>query len=149
MGHLACLNRLLLPWPQVCDAHAADGKPCSLPSPHLPLLLPVPAAPGPPRDVGVSVGYREAYLTWRPPLDDGGADVLKYILIPQRVDGEFGGPPVHVTAPAVSGTITGLAGGERYRFLVRAVNEAGIGPASAPTSDVQLMCTWSSVKQLA
>jgi hypothetical protein len=92
--------------------------------------LAVPSAPR----IGTATPSSSAVrVTWSPPVD-GGAPITGY-----RIHTYRSGSWVSATqAPATarSATITGLANGTAYTFVVAAVNEAGVGQLSARTSAV-------------
>ncbi len=75
------------------------------------------------------------YLSWAAPLDDGGAEVVDYV-VEQSIDG--GGSWTTVgdgVSAAPSLAVDGLVNGTAYRFRVAAVNSAGTG-AFADTVEV-------------
>ena len=77
---------------------------------------------GAPADEGSVV-----YLSWAAPLDDGGAEVVDYV-VEQSIDG--GGSWTTVgdgVSAAPSLAVDGLVNGTAYRFRVAAVNSAGAG----------------------
>ena len=90
---------------------------------------PDPDPPGGVEDLTVRVGDSAVGLAWRPPTDDGGAPVTGYVveIVPDPIDGS----PTPLVTEA-SALIAGLVNGTEYTFTVRAINEAGAGPVSAP-----------------
>ena len=88
--------------------------------------------PGPPTDVRVVPGPRSLTVSWRPPVDDGGAPVQAYEAIAQP-----GGDTCSVAAPATTCTITGLNNGQFLTVTVRAFTTAGFGEPSVPSDPVQ------------
>jgi hypothetical protein len=90
--------------------------------------------PGAPTAVAAVAGDGEATVTWSPPADDGGFDIVAYVVAPY-LDGS---PQVPYTVPAAttSAVIGGLANWHSYTFTVAALNQAGTGPSSAPSAAV-------------
>jgi hypothetical protein len=82
-----------------------------------------PSPPGPVTGVAATAGYGGATVTWTPPTDDGGAPVARY-----RVTPTPSGPPVIVTAPTATATLSGLRPDTLYQFSVVAINAAGNSP---------------------
>jgi len=82
--------------------------------------------PGTPENLRVMELDRALNLSWDPPFDDGGADIINYWV-------EIKGPDM-VTGSLVSGgthhRFTGLTNGIEYTSRVRAVNMRGEGPFS-------------------
>ena len=66
-------------------------------------------------------------VKWRPPVDDGGADVLGYVA---RV-GSAGRWSSWSDLDSPSTTVTGLNPGRRYTLQVQAINEKGLGVMAA------------------
>lgn len=87
--------------------------------------------PGAPRSAAATPPNAQAAVTWAAPADDGGSPVLRY-----RVTAVPGGASATVDAPATTATVSGLANGTAYTFVVAAVNAVGEGAASAPTPPV-------------
>jgi predicted phage tail protein len=70
-----------------------------------------------------SVNKSSATLAWRPPKDDGGSDVMYYVV--EKMDGESMrwvpcGEPVGTTF-----RVDHLLEGHDYKFRVKAVNKQG------------------------
>lgn len=89
-----------------------------------------PSEPGAPRDVVATSGVAEASVTWKPPLDDGGRTITAYEVTLSP------GPTFQVSGSNTSTTAGRLRAGTGYTFTVRAINEMGKGPASAPSNRV-------------
>ena len=66
------------------------------------------------------------YLSWAAPLDDGGAEVVDYV-VEQSIDGGGSWMTVGGVSAAPSLAVDGLVNGTAYRFRVAAVNSAGTG----------------------
>jgi hypothetical protein len=92
-------------------------------------------APGAPTIGTATAGNGQATVTWTPPATTGGVALASY-----QVEARIAGVPFSITsvpAPATSGTVTGLANGTAYTFVVRAVNAANIAsPNSAASNQV-------------
>ncbi len=90
----------------------------------------VPAAP----TVSSAVaGTGRAVLTWSTPAANGSR-ITGYVVTPY-IAGVAQTPITFATA-ANTQTVTGLTAGTAYTFTVAAINAAGTGPASAPSSIV-------------
>lgn len=86
-----------------------------------------PAAPQPPVIDRVSGG--EVTLTWAPPADSRGAEVLQYRI--EYVTAAGGSGTFDTTGPSTSYTWRGLTNAVVHQFNVRARNRAGWGDPSA------------------
>ncbi|OPC84059.1 hypothetical protein B4N89_26810 [Embleya scabrispora] len=107
---------------------AGESAPSAASNPVVP-AAPDSRVPGAPTAVSARGGVREAIVGWTAPTSDGGSPVTGY-----RVEVIPGGRVVEVTvAPA---RITGLAPGDAYTFVVRAVNAAGVSEPSAASAPV-------------
>ena len=87
-----------------------------------------PAPPSEPTNFRVTNGNRQAILTWEPPVDDGGGEIIDYEIrhshedpMPDSVNWVSAGMDLTETVPGISTE-------EDYNFEVRAVNDAGAGP---------------------
>ncbi|MGI9256310.1 MAG: fibronectin type III domain-containing protein [Salinispira sp.] len=95
------------------------------------------AAPNAPTDLTLTVGDTQLTATWAVPNNDGSA-ITGYELEYKLSSGDWN-TPADVTrqttdADTTTDTITGLANGTSYDVRVRAVNGAGKGEWSAPTT---------------
>ena len=91
-----------------------------------------PALPTEPINFRVVNGNNQAMLTWEPPLDDGGSEIIDYE-IRYSQDATIPDSQAWISAGAdLTETIHGISAGEHYSFEVRAVNKAGVSP---PTTD--------------
>ncbi len=90
---------------------------------------PVPSVPGAPTNVSATAGDKSASVSFSAPADDGGATITTYNALssPGGVSGSCAASPC---------SVTGLTNGTAYTFTVSATNEAGEGPASAPSNAV-------------
>ncbi|HSF27165.1 MAG TPA: fibronectin type III domain-containing protein [Actinomycetes bacterium] len=90
--------------------------------------------PGVPSDVVATPGPGSLTLTWSPPADDGGASIVHYVIVPSGTAGSR--MQLVTSGPATTVTLSGLPD-DLMTFTVAASNEAGTGPASAPTAPVR------------
>lgn len=87
--------------------------------------------PGAPTSVETTViGPGEVTVSWEPPDSDGGADITGYTVSLED------GTTVAETEGQTQVTISSLAAAARISFVVAAVNAAGAGPASEPSTPV-------------
>jgi Fibronectin type III domain/Putative Ig domain len=90
--------------------------------------------PGAPTNVVAVAGDQTASLSWAAPIDSGGSPVTAYSIAIN--------PASSAAQVAISGTtaaVTALTNGTAYTFTVAAVNAAGTGPESLPSSAVTPM----------
>jgi len=92
----------------------------------------VPSAP-----TGVTAApFNEgANLSWSAPTNDGGAPIEGYEVTTIDDDG-VESAPISIPAATTSYSVTGLTNGQSYTFKVAAVNEAGAGEKSQPSTPV-------------
>ncbi len=91
--------------------------------------------PSPPRDLTATAGDQAVELSWRRPAEDGGARIVRYEYRQQEGDGPFGAwQIIGEDPPPTAHQVTGLTNGTSYTFQVRAVNQAGPGPAVRTTA---------------
>jgi len=79
-----------------------------------------------------------ATVTWKPPSDNGGSEIINYVL-EYRADGAFKWK--RATESVVASTtyvVKGLEESIKYEFRVAAENKAGVGPASEGSLAVKL-----------
>lgn len=90
------------------------------------------AVPGAPTALTATPGDAEAVLSWLPPVDDGGSPLTGYQIF--RSEGQGAEPAlVGTVSPATQiHTDIGLKHNTAYTYVVRAVNAAGLSPASPP-----------------
>jgi hypothetical protein len=98
-------------------------------------LITVPADhPTAPTGLNAFAGPSSAVLTWTAPNDDGGANLVKYLI---TVTGPSGTTYVITPTAATSYVVIGLIPGNSYTFNVAAINAAGLtGAPSATTAPV-------------
>jgi predicted transcriptional regulator len=115
---------------QVAAINAAGTGPLSEMSDPITTL----SLPTVPRSVSaVPEGDRQVKVTFEPPLDNGGSPIIGYIVTHSSTLGIVEIDVGLVTTVYVSNLTPGIA----YTFTVRAVNVAGTGPDSEPTSPVE------------
>jgi hypothetical protein len=101
---------------------------------------PSPAgAPAAPTAVTADPAPGRATVTWRAPAGDG-ATITGYEVI-DYVDGTASGIIATVGPQARSTTVEGLAGDKTHLFKVRAINGAGAGRRSLPSTAVEVPAT--------
>ena len=83
--------------------------------------------PGMPVDVQAQ-GGKSAVVTWRPPASDGGRPISGYLV----TGSPYG--TCQVPATETSCELEELPGASGYTFIVRAINEAGLGEANDPAA---------------
>jgi serine protease AprX len=114
------------------DALAAIGQavPSPTPSPTATASPTAATVPGAPTSVTASAGDASAQVSWQAPSTDGGSPITGY-----TVSASSGGQTC-TTSGALLCTVSGLTNGKSYTFTVRAANQLGSGPPSAPSNQV-------------
>lgn len=87
-------------------------------------------APSPPLELQATAGNGQVALRWKPPSDDGGDPILRYLATASP-----GLATCSTEAPAC--VIDGLENGKQYTFTVKAVNKVGESLPSAESSPVR------------
>ncbi len=100
-------------------------------------VTPAPTAPGAPVVVASAPGDRQVALTWRAPVDDGGADITGYQVKVLDAAGRQVGLVHQADAAATSMVVDRLHNGVRYRVEVAATNSVGVGSFSARSTSVR------------
>jgi len=111
------LNELGVGVPTELDAHIVPRKPTGPPSP-LPGKLDV-----------IEVTSREVKLSWRSPVDEGGAPVIGYVIQRRGTKRDAWLDIANIDDIKVTSlTVSQVFEGESYYFQVMAVNKEGRGP---------------------
>lgn len=97
-----------------------------VPSPASNAVVPA-TVPQAPTGLIATSGRKSAQVTWTAP-DNGGLPILHYLVTPS------GGEPRTTTETTL--LVDGLQNGTPYKFVVKAVNDVGEGPASALSNEV-------------
>ncbi len=93
--------------------------------------------PGPPENVRVEDWDRKwVKLSWSPPFDDGGSRILNYIIEKKEDFSSKWSRAAQTDTDECLMKVTDLTENSKYRFRVRAVNRAGPGHPSEPSSEV-------------
>lgn len=106
--------------------------------------------PGEPGSCTVSqVFHDNCVVNWREPGDDGGTDIVKYIVEEQDTTGGGGWSQVAEAGPnEKKAKISGLNSGNKYRFRVRAVNKLGESmPCEMNGGDILIKDPWDAPSQ--
>ena len=90
--------------------------------------------PNQPTNVSGTASDNAVLLTWVAPTDNGGSPVTSYVVTPYI--GGTAQTAITTADAATSLTVSGLTAGTSYTFTVKAVNAAGMGPASAASAAV-------------
>jgi hypothetical protein len=98
----------------------------------------IPALPGPPLNLQVTVQNGTAQITWQPPSSDGGKPITSYQITVS--DGTHAPTVLNSTSTGV--TVNGLTNGVTYTVTVAAINTVGQGgststavtPSAAPST---------------
>lgn len=76
-------------------------------------------------------------LAWSRPVEDGGADVIGYILEMQVIGAEEWQKAHEKTLRATDYVVTGLSAGKKYCFRVAGINVNGTGDFSEPCAETE------------
>ena len=90
--------------------------------------------PGPPTSVAATSAPGYNHLQWNPPTADGGAPVTTYQVLRGTTPGGEGATPVAEVGTTAYDDSSDVVVGTTYYYVVRAVNAAGPGSASAEVS---------------
>jgi Kelch motif/Galactose oxidase, central domain/Fibronectin type III domain len=129
---IAAFTLSLLPNGQALQASGATGGPNGSSSTQAELYTPT-YPPGAPVAVSATPGNRSAYVTFAPPVNDGGLRVTHYTITASS------GQRVSTPDGRTFATLTRLTNGRKLTFTVTATNSLGTGPASAPSNAVTPM----------
>ncbi len=91
-----------------------------------------PSVPDAPRNLVATPGNGTMTLTWSPPSSDGGSPITGYTLYRGTNSGNRSFPVS--LGNVTTYTDTGLTNGQRYYYVVTAVNAIGEGPPSSEVS---------------
>jgi len=104
-----------------------------------------PGKPDPPEITSTS--NSTISLAYKPPTDDGGAEIINYV-IEYREEGLMKWTRANKeTVNKTSYTVLGLKKDTEYEFRVAAENKAGVGPASdpsKPSAAKEIICKYFS-----
>ena len=99
--------------------------------------------PSAPRNLTAVAGNRNVTLTWEPPADNGGMSVTNYTVYYGTTPGNYTN---NITVGNITSyTITGLINGQRYYFVVSAINS--VGESEKSTESSAMPCTVPSAPQ--
>ena len=116
----------------VAAINSVGAGPASAASnPVTPATLSPPGAPTAVLATAKSAGVQ---LTWTAPASNGGSPITGYRITP--FIGANAQTPTTLSSTATSATVNGLNNGTAYTFTVAAINSAGAGAESAPSSAV-------------
>jgi surface protein len=93
-------------------------------------------APGAPTGVSGTAGSSQVSLSWTAPSDNGGSAITDYVVQYSSDSGSSWMTFSDGTSTDTTATVTGLTAGTAYVFQVAAVNAAGTGSYSTPSSSV-------------
>jgi serine protease len=117
--------------------------------------------PDAPTDLEATAAPNSITLTWNPPSDTGGTDIVDYLLQRSSNNGAYWSTVRDSVSASTGATITGLTNGRAYTFRVAAVNRVTSGlwsvtasatPATTPgrtrslrgrRGDQQVSLSWS------
>lgn len=98
------------------NEHGKDKAQCTV------TVLDVPGTPEGPLKIN-DIHKEGCSLSWKPPADDGGSDVLHYVV--EKMDTSRGTWQEVGTFPDCNAKVTKLVPGKEYQFRVKAVNLQG------------------------
>lgn len=84
-----------------------------------------------------NIGGRTATITWKRPADDGGSDIIGYMVEKKERKGIRWSRASKKTVSDLQFEVQGLTEGEEYQFRVTAENKAGFGETSEPSQPVR------------
>ena len=99
------------------------------------VLLDKPGKPDAPEITSVSDG--KVSLSWKPPKEDGGAEITNYIVEYKTEDAFKWLRANKNDVSETKYTVKGLDNDNMYEFRITAENKAGAGPPSEPSSPVK------------
>jgi fibronectin type 3 domain-containing protein len=139
------LAAIMLGWPLMTAAGRAAGVPAVIATSNANQISERIAADPPSAPIGLTAkaGDAQVTLSWTPPESDGGAAIVGYLIYQGTSPGHESSTPVPSsditgctdTATAGSCTVTALADGTAYYFMVAAENDLeAVGPMSNEAS---------------
>ena len=120
------LNDLPFQSSESFDVVASNAGGASPATRSAPVSIPAQAPQAPTAGTARYSRSGQATVQWKAPTRDGGSPITEYV-----VTSTPGGRSCTATA-STRCTISGLTGGRSYTFSVRARNQLGLSPASAP-----------------
>jgi len=96
--------------------------------------------------VVTSTGKGTVSLSYKPPADDGGAQITNYVIEHREEGLAKWTRATKDTVNKTSYTVTGLTAAATYEFRVAAENKAGVGPPSEPSQPAaakETVCKYS------
>lgn len=94
--------------------------------------------PDPPSIPRVTDTHKDSIsLAWTRPVEDGGADVIGYVLEMQEAGAEEWIKVQEKNLRVTEHIVTGLSAGKKYCFRVTAVNVNGMGDFSDPCAETE------------
>jgi hypothetical protein len=94
--------------------------------------------PGPPENLQVSdIAAKNCKLSWQPPCDNGGAEILDYI-VERCEDGSSFWKKAPGTVNGTSHVVKELEPGKKYKFRVKAQNVYGVGNPLETENPIQM-----------
>ena len=106
--------------------------------------------PGAPSSCTVNQVFHDScVVNWKEPSDDGGSEIIKYVVEELDVTGGGGWSQVaEVGANDKKAKIEGLTNGNKYRFRVKAVNKLGqSAPCEMSGGDIVVKDPWNAPGQ--
>jgi len=88
-------------------------------------------APFAPTDIAVEPGFKQLFIAWIPPEDNGGDNITEYqVEYTTYIDNAYGQWIVAGTTDQLSFTVDNLINNTEYVFRVAAINSVGLGAYS-------------------
>jgi hypothetical protein len=116
--------------PYLCTVAAENRVGWGPASPTSSPAVSLPVAPSPPTITSVTTSAYGASVAFTKPANDGGAAILNYRVTCTSNNGGITNSHQAFNSPI---SVTGLSPTKTYTCTVAAINQTGIGPASAPS----------------